>query len=803
MLAAANLRTHWRSFLAALLATTFGVAVISATLIVYDSSRPVVQPRLEGADVLVLPAQADNEFGNESDLIPWSADGARQIAADLGGVPGAEAVVTDRSFYAQPFIDGVPIEDEGAQDAGHGWSSALLSPYRLTAGVAPANPDQVVVPSSLGPTAGESVTVNLAAGLKSFTVSGTMDGPGIYFTDDRAEQLDPGVRAIGIVAASDVRIDDLETTAEERLGDRGRVVTGIDRAALEPEFVSHRRNLGNQLIVAMSTIGLFTTVFVVGSTFSLATAERRREIGLLRTVGAATGQVRRMVLGEAAAIGLIGGLVGAALGVAAAPALRALLLNLDVQPPDFRIQISAWPLTLAVGIGIFVAVIGAWAAAGSATRVAPMEALLAAAVERRPMTPLRWTAALVALAGGSGATVLTTTAATDSRVNIAVGAAMLLILAAALLAPVVIGPISWTVTAPLASRFPSAAAMLVGAELTTGTRRAAATAAPVIAAVGFAVLLSGIVQTMAVAYPAQQTEQLRGLALVTPDGTAGLSDQVVAETGAGPVGTRAGLPTRVFVPGEHGGVTVVDAVGSLDERYAAPGRAVLDEATAGLLGAQSGETMSVTFADGKSESVVVWQVLPLDPARGPFVLPRDLVREHDPSALTDTVFVPQDRAPTHLTVGARVEDAYSFALQDYRVDARLTNWLAAVLIIMAVGYSGLAVANSMAMSAYRRRLDTAVLKMSGGTDRQLMSMAVGETAVVVLIGSALGLIVTVPPLLAMAAGLSRVTETQVGLQIEWSTVLGVIAGCFALASAATVAVTRRGLRTRSGTSSAV
>ncbi|WP_415971935.1 FtsX-like permease family protein [Rhodococcus sp. 077-4] len=143
-----------------------------------------------------------------------------------------------------------------------------------------------------------------------------------------------------------------------------------------------------------------------------------------------------------------------------------------------------------------------------------------------------------------------------------------------------------------------------------------------------------------------------------------------------------------------------------------------------------------------------------------------------------------------------VEDAHSFALQDYMVDARLTNWLATVLIAMTVGYSGLAIANSMAMSASRRGPDIAALKGSGGTDRQLLAMAVGETAIVVAIGSVLGLIVTVPPLYGMAAGLSQVTGTEVGLHVAWPTVLSVVAGCSALALAATVAVTRRVLRER-------
>ena len=51
-------------------------------------------------------------------------------------------------------------------------------------------------------------------------------------------------------------------------------------------------------------------------------------------------------------------------------------------------------------------------------------------------------------------------------------------------------------------------------------------------------------------------------------------------------------------------------------------------------------------------------------------------------------------------------------------------------------------------------------------------------------------------LLAMAAGLSQVTETDVGLQMSWSTVLWVVSGCWSLATAATVLATRRGLRVR-------
>ncbi|QBJ96706.1 ABC transporter permease [Rhodococcus sp. ABRD24] len=796
MLAVANLRTQWTSFLAAFIATAFGVALITSTFIVFDSSRPLVQPRLSESTALALPARSFDEFGNRADYIPWSEEEARRIATDLTTVPGIDTVVTDRAFYVQPFLDDVPVADDGAREAGHGWSSVELGPFSLVDGDAPATPEQIVVPATLGVDVGGTVAVNLSAGPREFTVSGVLDGPGFYVTDELAETLQPGVRAIGVVKAVGASEDDVVRQAEEALAARGTVVSGNDRATLEPEYLWHRRHLGDQLIVAMAVLAMFTTVFVVGSTLALATSERRREIGLLRTVGASPRQIRRMVLGEAAACGLGGGIVGAAAGLALAPALRLLLLGLEVQPPDFQIRVSLWPLAIAIGFGVAAAMTGAWIPARSAAKVAPIEALLDADVERRPMTGGRWIGGLSALVAGVAATPATATAGPDARVNAAIAAAMAFIVAAAMLAPVIIGAIVKVVAVPLTSLSKSAGPMLICAELRTRTRRAAGTAAPVIAGVGFAVLLSGMVETMSAAYPAEQTRQLEGLALVTPaDGAAGLNDEVVAQTGAGPVGTRAPLPTRLFVPSADGNTVVIDAVGSLDPRYTAPGEAVLDEPTAQLLNARVDQTLEVRFADGLTESITVAQVLPLDPARGPFVMPRELVRAHDITALTDSVFVPKDHTPKELSPGAAVEDAYSYALRDYEVDARLTNALAMVLIAMSVGYSGLAVANSMAMSAHRRRSDTAVLTASGGTTRQLLSSAGVETAIVVLIGATLGMLVTLLPLTGMAIGLSEITSTKVGVEVSWGMVAAVVAGSLALAVAATLAVTHRVLRT--------
>jgi putative ABC transport system permease protein len=792
MLAAATVREHRRSFLATFLAVVVGVALIAVTLIVYDSSRPRVPRRVAGASVLVVPARAVNQTGARSDRMPWSEAEADSLVRQLGAVPGVEAAIVDRNFYAQAFAHGQPVADDDAVEAGHGWSSSRLAPYRLTSGRAPQSANEVVVGTDLGVAAGSSLVVNLADGTHTCTVTGTVDGHGFYFTDAEAARRNVGVATIGLLLSPGSSVAGVADRAGQIVGAGGSTLTGDSRGLVEPRYITHKRFLVAQLITAMAVMVLFAAIFVVASTLSLATSQRRREIGLLRTVGAEPGQIRRMLLTEAVIVGLLGSAVGCLAGMLGAPVMRALLERLAVTPPDFTITISAWPLLAATAVGTGVAVLGAWTAGRSAARIAPIEALVDAETEQRPMSRGRWIAGVATLGLGAVAAFMTAVVSADRRVDLAIVAAMSLIAAGPLLAPLVIGPVVRLVTAPFTRRSSGAGPMLVRAALLNATRRAASTAAPVIAAVGFAVLISGLVDTMRVAYPAGVTRELAGQVLIDPDAAPGLSDAVVRENPAG----RAPLPTRLFVTPPDRRTTVIDAVGTRDPRWSQPGEAVLDPPTAKLLKVQTGSTITVRFVDGLSARLLVAQVLPVDPARGSFVLSRDTVRSHDRTALTDNIFMPVDEAPRHLSAGAKLQDAEQFALHDYNTDARLTDSLAMMLTAVAVGYSGLAVANSMAMAAYGRRTDFAMLKSAGGTRRQLLCFAVGETALLVLVGSALGLLVTLPPLAGVASGLGQQTGTRVPMQVSGGTVAWAVLGSLVMATAAAALVTGKMMRPR-------
>src|SRR5262249_60364902 len=131
---------------------------------------------------------------------------------------------------------------------------------------------------------------------------------------------------------------------------------------------------GDVFAVAASLLGTtsglagFVSVFVVASTFAYAVAAGRREFGLLRTAGATPRQVRRLVLGEALAVGVLASAAGGALGVVIAPPFARWLARSGIAPPDFTARIIVWPVAVAFAAGLVIALLGAWLAARRAGR---------------------------------------------------------------------------------------------------------------------------------------------------------------------------------------------------------------------------------------------------------------------------------------------------------------------------------------------------------------------------------------------------------------------------------------------------
>ena len=90
----------------------------------------------------------------------------------------------------------------------------------------------------------------------------------------------------------------------------GGGAAGRGGSRTEGLVASYRLNLA-----VLSAIALFVGMFLIYQSVTLSVVRRRREIGLLRTLGMTPGQVLLLFLAEGLASGLVGGLLGLILGV--------------------------------------------------------------------------------------------------------------------------------------------------------------------------------------------------------------------------------------------------------------------------------------------------------------------------------------------------------------------------------------------------------------------------------------------------------------------------------------------------------
>ncbi|MET8465723.1 FtsX-like permease family protein [Micromonospora zamorensis] len=795
-----------RRSVSAFVAVAIGVTLVAAATLLLASGRPQVPDRLARAAVVVQSPEAGASADSFVPTRPWSATATAGLVGRLAALPGVAAAVPDRTFYAQPLIDGRPAASDTHE--GHGWSSTQLGGLRLTAGEPPRRPGEVVVGRALGLRTGAPVTLLTAVGAESYTVTGLVDGHGVHVADEVAATLAPGVRAIGLVLTADADPERVATAARGIVGTDGRVLTGDARGALEPRNDARTRWIGMQVLTATAALAGFVTVFVVASTFAFTIAQRRRELGLLRAVGATGRQVRRMVYGEALVVGASGGIVGLLVGGGLAPPLGWVLIDAGFEPSTFRVGYEPWPVALSLVAGPVISLLAVWSASRRAARVRPLEALREAAVEQRPIGRLRVATGALLVAVGVALSVGTATA-DEARVagQYALYAVMALVAGATVLSPAVVGPVVRLLRSPVRRRG-GAIGMLVRGGALTATRRTASTAAPVLLTVAFAVLVSGMVRTTTAAYAAGRADNVNVGWIVLPDQAPGLSDQAVAATGG-----TALLPTTVFRtdPGTAPADRPLTALGVDPAGFAAANRALtvvagsLDDlrgddtvvvtASANL---RPSEPYAVVFADGTLVSLRVVAVVTDASLPGDLLVPRAVVRTHDPSALTSTVYVRDRIAPP---VGARIVDVATWAAEADAAEDRLV-WLFTLLLIgVSAGYGAIAVANTLLLAAAGRAADLRLIRMAGATRRQVVWLVTAESALVVLIGALLGGAVAFVGLLSIRAGLAEQVGAPVDLVVPWSVVAGVVGLCLLLAVLASVLPTWRSLRHRPARSS--
>lgn len=156
--------------------------------------------------------------------------------------------------------------------------------------------------------------------------------------------------------------------------DAGRIANAVDdmfrnapdqtrtesEKAFQLGFISMMGNV-KMFLLSICAAVTFTIILVSANTMAMSVRERIREVGVLKTLGFTQGEILGIVLGEAAFLSFIGGLLGYSLAVLLtlvirqAPAFFAELKTLTIVPP-----VAAALLAIAVFIGLVSSIIPAW-----------------------------------------------------------------------------------------------------------------------------------------------------------------------------------------------------------------------------------------------------------------------------------------------------------------------------------------------------------------------------------------------------------------------------------------------------------
>jgi putative ABC transport system permease protein len=125
------------------------------------------------------------------------------------------------------------------------------------------------------------------------------------------------------------------------------------------------------LALAVASIGIVNTLV-------MAILERRREIGIMKAIGASDGDVKKLFFAEAGAMGILGGVAGVALGWAIGRIINFgtnIYLRRESIAPDNFWSVPWWLVALAIGFSFLVSLISGLYPASRAAKLDPVQAL--------------------------------------------------------------------------------------------------------------------------------------------------------------------------------------------------------------------------------------------------------------------------------------------------------------------------------------------------------------------------------------------------------------------------------------------
>jgi putative ABC transport system permease protein len=455
-----------------------------------------------------------------------------------------------------------------------------------------------------------------------------------------------------------------------------------------------------------------------------------------------------------------------------------------------QVTIGVIPVAAAIASSVLTALVAVAAAGRRAARVRPTLALQESASEPRLIGPVRILGGLAAIGGAVALLLASTGSDSASAADLATLSSAVLVLAMVFLGPLVARAAAGLAAAVLA-RGDSVSGFLAVSNMRTASRRFASAVTPIVLTVAISATLLFAATTREHETSAQGRDRVTADLVLQSDGV-GIPPSALAdarevlgvatavgskETDLGPSLGSKYTPAPAAVIDPHGIADVLDLdvkEGSLADMR--DDTVALSRSQADLADAAVGERVTVALGDGTARHARVVAVYGRSLGFGDVVLPTAMARGHLSSPLLDSVLIrtapdasPDDVAERLRMLAGRypglaVGDRNDLAA---RVDANreANNWLFRILAGIVFVFTAIAVVNTLVMIALHRTRELALLRLVGGTPRQLLAMGRWEGGMTVALGLAIGgliaLITLVPTANAMTG--SPIPHAPTGL----------------------------------------
>jgi putative ABC transport system permease protein len=388
----AEVRRNPRRIVAVVVAIMISVGYLTASVTILASESATMErsviARTAKADVVVT--LKDDDRG----LVPAISQLEGVTSADLsflshGRVTGSSEWVQQQSLPSNPALRWTDIA-EGA------W---------------PRGPDEIalgtITAKQLNMRVGDQITINDANSSATLRVAGlTHEGNSLLSGLAQSSFVAPEfyTGAVSIRQSLQTEILVIGAGDPEQLAERIRAVAGGNSVETSSAFA--QRKMSEQtsgvfvlqlLLLVFGAIALLVGGIMIVNTFLILVVQRRRQIGLLRAVGASSAQIRRSLLVEALTVGVIGSVMGVLLGIAVS-AVVAHSIGEELTTPALQIG-------LVCATGVVVTVLSVLVPARRATRISPLEALRPVDDRRseRQSSRVRLVLSIVLMIGGLAA----------------------------------------------------------------------------------------------------------------------------------------------------------------------------------------------------------------------------------------------------------------------------------------------------------------------------------------------------------------------------------------------------------------